>query len=203
MSLAIWGLVVSKAKSGLDAATKTDEQSVGAIVKKVGIFTALIALASVCQLMGNANTPSPVEAATQVSSSSHKLQASRESHPASYYDKSSPHYMGGAHNVHLMNAGNKKAHTASYYDQSSSHYMGGAHNVLLSIAKESMKSGKALQMPSPRRGNMGHNLILDIAQESKSANVAQNVQIGVNTGKVSIPSQKSMGGSHNVAMAVL
>jgi hypothetical protein len=81
--------------------------------------------------------------------------------------------------------------------------MGGAHNVLLSIAKESMKSGKALQMPSPRRGNMGHNLILDIAQESKSANVAQNVQIGVNNGKVSIPSQKSMGGSHNVAMAVL
>ena len=114
MSLAIWGLVVSKAKSGLEAATKSDEQSVGAIVKKVGIFTALIAVASVCQLMGQANTPSPVEAVTEVSSSSHKLQASRESHPASYYDKSS------------------------------SHYMGGAHNVLLNAAKEHMKSGKAL-----------------------------------------------------------
>jgi len=81
--------------------------------------------------------------------------------------------------------------------------MGGAHNILLNAAKESMKSGKALQMPSPRRGNMGHNLIVDIAKESKSGNVDQNVQIGVKNGKVSVSSQKSMGGSHNVAMAVL
>jgi len=51
MSFAIWGLIASKAKSGLEAATKSDEKSVGSLVKRIGTFTALIVAASVCQLM--------------------------------------------------------------------------------------------------------------------------------------------------------
>lgn len=72
MSFAIWGLIVSKAKSGLEAATKTDEKSVGSIVKRIGTFTALIVVASVCQLMSQ---PKSVETITEAAKTPMKLQA--------------------------------------------------------------------------------------------------------------------------------
>lgn len=99
ISLAIWGMVVAKAKTGLDAASKGNAESVGALVKKVGYLSAMIMVASVFQLMSTANTANPVKAIEQAS---HKLQAAN--HPASYYDKTSSHYMGGAHNVLLQAA---------------------------------------------------------------------------------------------------
>lgn len=62
VSLAIWGLIVSKAKSGLEAASSSDEKSVGSLVKRIGTFCGLIVVASLCQLMSQQNTSNPVEA---------------------------------------------------------------------------------------------------------------------------------------------
>ena len=45
-SVAIWGLVVAKAKTGVEAASKNDTASVGGLVKRVGYICALIAAAS-------------------------------------------------------------------------------------------------------------------------------------------------------------
>ena len=103
VSVAIWGLVVAKAKTGVEVASKNDAASVGGLVKRVGYMCALIAAASLTQFMGHYNTANPVEAVTKATSS-HKLQASNEHHPASYYDKSSSHYMGGGHNVLIQTA---------------------------------------------------------------------------------------------------
>ena len=168
MSLAIWGLIVSKAKSGLEAASQSDEKSVGATVKKIGAFCGLIVAASLFQLMAQQNTSNPVEAvsAATKATSSKKLQASNES-----------------------------GHLPSYYDKSSSHYMGGAHNQFLNAMKQHKETGKPLKQASRSYENHGHNILVQAAQETmKQPGVPK-----VNT----IPSQKSMGGSHNVAMAVL
>ena len=73
------------------------------MVKKVGAICALIAAASVFQLMGTMNNTEKDATVKASQTESHKLQASNERHPASYYDKSSSHYQGGAHNV-LINA---------------------------------------------------------------------------------------------------
>ena len=168
MSLAIWGLIVSKAKSGLEAASQSEEKSVGATVKKIGALCGLIVAASLFQLMAQQNTSNPVEAvsAATKATSSKKLQASNESE-----------------------------HLPSYYDKSSSHYMGGAHNQFLNAMKQHKETGKPLKQASRSYENHGHNILVQAAQETmKQPGVPK-----VNT----IPSQKSMGGSHNVAMAVL
>jgi len=46
ISVAIWGMVVAKAKAGVQAATSEDVKSVGGLVKKMGVFCTLIAAAS-------------------------------------------------------------------------------------------------------------------------------------------------------------
>jgi len=52
--------------------------------------------------MGTMGAQEKIEAKPK---SGHKLKASREtSHPASYYDEESSHYMGGAHNALLQYA---------------------------------------------------------------------------------------------------
>lgn len=56
LSVAIWGLVVTKAKAGVDAASSKDTTSVSGLVKKVGAICALIAAASIFQLMGTMNS---------------------------------------------------------------------------------------------------------------------------------------------------
>ena len=84
LSVAIWGLVVTKAKAGVDAASNKDESTVGGLVKKVGAICALIAAASICQFMGTMNPAK--DAAKAAPAQAHKLQASNVSHPASYYD---------------------------------------------------------------------------------------------------------------------
>ena len=70
-SVVLWGLVVAKAKAGVEAASKDSTASVGSLVKKAGIFSMLIAAASICQLMGQMNTANPVEA-IEKATTSHK-----------------------------------------------------------------------------------------------------------------------------------
>ena len=57
VSVAIWGLVVTKAKAGVEAAQNKDANTVSGLVKKVGAICALIAAASIFQLMGTMKTP--------------------------------------------------------------------------------------------------------------------------------------------------
>jgi uncharacterized membrane protein YidH (DUF202 family) len=136
LSVAVWGLVVGKAKTGLEAATKNDSSTVGGLVKKVGAICALIAGASILQLMSTMNTANPVEAVKKASAP--KLQASH--HPESYYDKESSHYMGGAHNVLLeysksyMNGTPTKTQQQNLGDH--------GHNVLLNVASD-FQQGKS------------------------------------------------------------
>jgi len=138
ISVFIWGLVLAKAKQGMTAASTKDSSSVGGLLKKSAGLIFLIVVASVCQLMSSKTVPETVQHV--VKQNLHLQSGHGEEHSDSYYDKSSSHYMGGAHNVALANIrkglvpkseASETEHTESYYDESSSHYMGGAHNVAL------------------------------------------------------------------------
>jgi hypothetical protein len=184
LSVAIWGLVVTKAKAGVEAASNKDANTVSGLVKKVGAICALIAAASVFQLMGTMKADEPVASGT-TKAKSHKLEASNERHAASYYDKTSSHYQGGAHNV-LINAAKDSMSGIKPFAKNQGNH---GHNILVEIAKESMSE----KTPTVRNsGNHGHNAIVDIAKSSMSGEIEST-----------IPSQQSLGGSHNVAMAVL
>ena len=67
--------------------------------------------------------------------------------------------------------------------------MGGAHNVLINAAKDSMAGVRPAEQENI--GNHGHNAIVNFAQSWKAGE------------DVSVPDQQSLGGSHNVAMAVI
>ena len=86
----------------------------------------LIGAASLLQMMAAANTTNPVDAVEKATGK--KLKA--EHHPASYYDKSSSHYMGGAHNVLINLALNGDIDTSSTR-RTPQH----GHDTLVSLAK--------------------------------------------------------------------
>ena len=100
ISAMLWGLVVIKAKQGLTASDSKDPETVGTMLRKAGKLIILICMSSMLKFVAemSANVP-----AVQVQVPAHKrLQATHittEVHPDSYYDPSSSHYMGGAHNV--------------------------------------------------------------------------------------------------------
>jgi hypothetical protein len=103
----IWGLVLQKARNGMSVSTSKDTSSVGETVKKTGTLIALILGATVLQFVANYQTPvqTAAPASHPVLQQAHRLQAASpmaEELPASFYDKSSSHYMGGAHNAALM-----------------------------------------------------------------------------------------------------
>ena len=198
LSMAIWGLVIAKAKAGQEAASSKDSASVGSIVKKVGTICALIATASMFQLMSSLNTTNPVEAVTKATQSSHKLQASNTRHPASYYDKSSSHYMGGVHNRLIQAAKSGELNQQVRDTKKSQPTEVYGHNLLIEFAQDSM-NGKA-QAPKNLRSSKqqqptevyGHNLLIDFAETRMSGKSS-----------VVMPTQAAMGGAHNVAMQVL
>ena len=185
LSVAIWGLVVTKAKSGMEAASNKDANTVGGIVKKVGAICALIAGASMLQLMANMNTASPVEAVTKASG--HKLQASKNAHPDSYYNPESSHYQGGAHNV-LLNFAKDTMSGKKVASVEQKNLGNHGHNVLINVAKNGVDKTQTQNL-----GDHGHNVLINIAK-----NGVDKTQVAAN-----VPSQSSMGGAHNVAMAVL
>lgn len=83
---------------------------------------------------------------------SHKLQASNERHPASYYDKTSSHYQGGIHNVLLNKAKESMAGIKPVKENQGNH----GHNAILSIAKKSMSG----EVQSSLGGS--HNVAMNI-----------------------------------------
>jgi len=188
ISVAIWGLVVTKAKAGVEAASNKDAGTVSGLVKKVGAICALIAAASIFQLMGSMNSTADKDLAVKASKvENHKLQASNERHPASYYDRSSSHYQGGAHNV-LINKARESMAGVRVVQEDQGNY---GHNVLIRAAREGMGNGSKKTIVQGA-GNHGHNALIDYAQAHMAGEVSST-----------IPSAQSLGGSHNVAMAVL
>ena len=99
MSLMIWGLVASKAKQGLDAASSKDVTTVSSKFSNAISMSVLCILATALQMYGSQqmNVNDIMESASN--SSGFKLESAhvvQESHLPSYYDASSSHYMGGA-----------------------------------------------------------------------------------------------------------
>ena len=178
LSMAIWGLVVTKAKAGQEACSSKDAQSVGGIVKKVGTICALIACASMFQLMGSLNTANPVEAVQKATSSGHKLQSSHQSHPASYYDKTSSHYMGGAHNRLIEAAKSGELSQAAVKPQQMQPTEVLGHNLLIDFAQKSMGNASSVAMPSMAAMGGAHNVAMQvIAQKSNEfKNARKNTQ---------------------------
>ena len=156
-------MVVAKAKNGLAAAQEKESSTVQGMLKKVGMFCAMIVLAASFQLMGSMSAkavPSAAPVATP------KLQASHKSYPASYYDKSSSHYMGGAHNVLINAAANGEikefGRSAEFYDKASSHYQGGVMNSVIKAAEKGELNTKPL-----RSHNAAQNVLLDMHEQFK------------------------------------
>jgi len=98
ISAMLWGLVVIKAKQGLNASDSKDPETVGTMLRKAGKLIILICVSSTLKFVAEMSQDVP----SVTVPTSHRLQAehiTKEVHPASYYDPSSSHYMGGAHNV--------------------------------------------------------------------------------------------------------
>lgn len=164
ISVFIWGLVLAKARSGMEAATTKDSGNVGGLLKKSAGLMFLIGVASVFQLVSTYKGEMP----TVQQVAKHSLQSSHDVERSdSYYDKESSHYMGGAHNVALANIRQglqpklESGHTESYYDENSPHYMGGAHNVALRQASQKTMGG-------------ARNVALSMIDQGGSHNAAYN-----------------------------
>lgn len=55
LSAFIWGLVLQKARKGVEAAGSKDTQTVSGLLKKGGMLVFMIAAASLCTFMANVN----------------------------------------------------------------------------------------------------------------------------------------------------
>lgn len=100
ISMMIWGLVLTKARAGLEAVESKDTSKVSGLLSRAVSLIALIAAAAIFKLvatMSQAPTGAPVVHTPKLQ------QSHQQNYPESYYDESSPHYMGGAHNVALQN----------------------------------------------------------------------------------------------------
>jgi len=85
ISVFIWGLVLTKARSGMEAANTKDSGSVGGLLKKSAGLMFLIGIASVFQLLSTFKGEMP-EAVQSVAK--HALQSSHEVQRSdSFYDK--------------------------------------------------------------------------------------------------------------------
>ena len=124
-SMAIWGLVLAKARSGLEAVETKDTSKVGSLLSRVVSLIVLICSASVFKLIANATeTQRPAIAVEESSRPLLKQTHDTQVYPESYYDEQSPHYKGGAHNVALQKLkdgevptlSRKGDYPSSYYD---------------------------------------------------------------------------------------
>jgi len=109
LSVALWGLVAAKAKQGMSAVSEKDPETVRGMLKKATNLIVLICFASLVKFGAEITNHSKAPNAR------HHLKAARPSTFPQPGDAASPFV----------------EHTASFYDPTSSHYMGGAHNVAL------------------------------------------------------------------------
>jgi len=128
-------------------------------------------------MMGAANTANPVEAVKAASNAPHKLQA--EHFPESYYDESSSHYQGGAHNVliNLVKEGKLEGKQPEF-----------GHEAIIKIAKD-FKKGK-LQASNVKLGSQkalggAHNVAMAVLTEQankfKKARIQESTEASATT----------------------
>lgn len=134
VSVFIWGLVLAKARSGMDAASQKDTGTVGGLLKRSAGLIFMIAIASVFQLL-SVYKSEMVPSAEQVAK--HALMAAHEAENTGSHNFVSENMRNGVEPKPKLEAG----HSESYYDEKSPHYMGGAHNVAL--ARLSAKTSKS------------------------------------------------------------
>lgn len=103
VSMLIWGLVVTKAKSGLNAVNSKDAASVGGFLKKTASLCGLILVAATFKIASDYTMPEDLKAATQ-STGSKLLAAAHDQ-----LDPKSSHYKGGAHNAAISNIARRAA----------------------------------------------------------------------------------------------
>ena len=132
LSCMIWGLVLTKARNGMNAASTKDSSTVSQVVSRTGQLILLIIGATACQYIANFQTsveftePASHPALKQA----HQLKAASpivEDRPESFYDVNSSHYMGGAHNAALKTLDQAKQSKPALKVPSQAS-MGGAHN---------------------------------------------------------------------------
>jgi hypothetical protein len=56
-SMAIWGMVLAKARSGLEAVETQDSSKVGGLLSKVTSLIVLIAVSAICKMVALTTTP--------------------------------------------------------------------------------------------------------------------------------------------------
>lgn len=140
LSMAIWGLVMTKANQGLEAAKTGDANAVTGLMKKATTLCGLILIASGAKY-AKAYFEEPQQVAQPIvepAALKPKLQMSQSAqHLKSYFDETSSHYKGGMHNSALASLSNKEI--------PSQKYLGGAHNVAL----QRFKNIESARQPEP------------------------------------------------------
>ena len=115
LSVMVWGMVAAKAKAGMNAANSDDHTTVKGMLKKATNLILMIVFASFVKFgaeMSQKQTKMPftkhptLQAAHKAPVASTFVDAADaanpfEKHAASFYDPTSSHFMGGAHNVAL------------------------------------------------------------------------------------------------------
>lgn len=100
MSVMVWGLIAAKAKTGLNAAQDKDATSVSQAFSRVISMSLLIVLAT-CLNLYSKSSALDLDDALSFEAPVHHVLESASPKPASFYDHSSSHYLGGAHNAAL------------------------------------------------------------------------------------------------------
>lgn len=98
LSVMLWGLVVAKAQQGFKASSAKDSTTVKSKIRNITMLFCLILGASVCKFVAESKDFAAEQPKTE-KALKHSLQSTKMLE--SFYDESSSHYMGGAHNVAL------------------------------------------------------------------------------------------------------
>lgn len=151
VSMMIWGLVLTKARAGLEAVESNDASKVGGLLSRAVSLIVLIGAAAIFKLVA---TVSQAPEAIAVRANPILKQAHTQEYPESYYDETSSHYLGGAHNVALEKLKSGKIpqkNTKSSEDGLPEEWtrnvevVGGNHNIALQQIKAESKRRVAQQ----------------------------------------------------------
>lgn len=118
LSVMVWGLVAAKAKAGMQASNSDDHTTVKTMLKKATNLILMVVFASFVKFGAEMS-----QKQSTIGSRHPTLKATRNAEVTqvtNFID------IGDASNPY-----EEREHTPSFYDPTSSHYMGGAHNVAL------------------------------------------------------------------------
>lgn len=120
LSMMVWGLVAAKAKAGMQAASSDDHTTVKQMLKKATNLILMVVFASFVKFGAEMS-----QKQNTIGSRHPTLKAIRT--PTTEFTQATNFMEIGD----SASPWEEKEHTPSFYDPTSSHYMGGAHNVAL------------------------------------------------------------------------